>query len=218
MDNKRLVFKRGNQWTKDVEVAPFFAVAGWWRRFMYQVLSAREVVVYCYLCSLVDRNAIAYPTVEQIAADLGIRSRVIVSRGLERLHVLGFILRGPQLIRGRLLSRRPVYQRPHPAHTLLRLLEMKVIDGELFPIGIVRNENDSSHGAVRLGLMNLLGKELYHAYDIATDEFKSPILEAALRQRLEASVSIAKVRHSAVADNLPAEVTALLAANQGIPF
>lgn len=218
LDNKRLVFKPGNQWTKELEIAPFFAFPGWWRRFMYQVLTAREIVVYCYVCSLCDRYAIAYPSVEQICADLGVLSRVTVSRALERLQRLGFLLRGSDLIKGRLLSRRPVYQRPHPAHTLLTLLDMELIDAELFPNGVTRNKNDSSQGAVNLGLTKLLGNDLFHAYEIASPDAKSAVLHTALQQRLDISVSSARLKLSRVSPFISSSIAALIAADQGVPF
>lgn len=218
MDNKRLVFKPGNQWTKHLEIAPFFAFPGWWRRFMYQVLTAREIVVYCYVCSLCDRYAIAYPSIEQICADLGVLSRVTVSRSLERLQRLGFLLRASNLIKGRLLSRRPVYQRPHPAHTLLTLLEMELIDAELYPFGITRNGNDSSQSAINLGLTKLLGNDLFHAYEIASEIAKGAVLRTALQQRLDVSVASAKLKLTLVSRHVPESIAAILAKDQGVPF
>jgi hypothetical protein len=95
---------------------------------------------------------------------------------------------------------------------------MKLIDEELFPTKVTRNEHDSSLGAVRLGLSNLLGKDLFHAYDIATQEYKKKILVAALQNRLDNSITVAKIRRATVSDTLPAEISELVARDQGIPF
>ncbi len=218
MDNKRLVFQPGNQWMRDTEVAPFYVIPGWWRRFIYHVLSAREFVVYTYLCGIFDRNAIAYPTAEQIGNDLGIKSRVIVARALDTLVQYGFILRGPSLIRGRLLSRRPVYQRPMPAYTLLKLMELNLIDENLFPKHRNTESGDFAQSAVNLGLQNLLGNDLFHAYEIASPAVRSAVLETALRQRVSQAVAKSHVRREQLSEDLPEKVSALINEDQGVPF
>jgi hypothetical protein len=122
-DNSRLVYWPGNQWTDD-DTAPYFVVPSAWRRFIFQVLSPRELAVYLYVCSLTDRNAIAYPTIQQIVEDLGVKSRLTITPALERLIRLGFLL-GKKQDRGYLRGR-TIYQRPSPHYTIRELLDINM--------------------------------------------------------------------------------------------
>ena len=122
-----LVFQIGNQWVKEKDSAPFFGLPSWWRRFMFQVLSPREITIYLYLCSVMDPNAVAYPTVEQIAEDMGVKSRSVVAEGLAKLVELGFLLRRDDPYIGRVMGKRVVYQRPLPHHTVLHLLRTDLL-------------------------------------------------------------------------------------------
>jgi hypothetical protein len=182
-DNSRFVFQPGNQWT-DKDNAPYFVIPSAWRRFLFHVLSPRELTVYLYVCSLTDRNAVAYPTTAQIVEDLGVKSRVTVNDGLENLKRLGFLLTetGSQ---GRLRNR-SIYQRPAPQYTLLTLLTLELIDEGLFPVGKPHGEGAASTDkAVSLHLQSLL-QESYVAYDRAPQQQKRAVLITALEQRLVA--------------------------------
>lgn len=180
-DNSRFVFKPGNQWT-DKDNAPYFVIPSAWRRFLFHVLSPRELTVYLYVCSLTDRNAIAYPTTSQIVEDLGVKSRVTVNDALENLKRLGFLLTEAGN-RGR-LKNRSIYQRPAPQYTLLTLLTLERIDEALFPVGKPRGEGAASTDkAVSVHLQSLL-QESYIAYDRAPHEQKRAVLITALEQRL----------------------------------
>jgi len=218
MKNSRLIFEPGNQWTKDSAVAPYFAIPAWWRRFLYQVLTPREFVVYCYLGSVFDPNGIAYPTIEQIRQDLGIKSAVVVSRALDRLVELGFILRGRHSIKGRLLGRRPVYQRPLAAYTLATLLERDMIDGRLFPKVQSERTADFTNSAIELGLKKILGDNLYTAYSVASDRIKSAVLLEGLRRTLARSLVGAHERAQQLPHDLPEPISAMIAEDQGVPF
>jgi hypothetical protein len=219
-DNSRLVFEPGNQWGKDSEVAPFFVVPSWWRRFVFQILSAREFTVYCYIVGMTDRYGIAYPTVQQIQTDLGLGSRSIVSRAIDKIVGRGFLLRRARLVRGVEVARRAVYQRPHPAYTLLRLLDLELINAGFFPVGFSQEEaeDDYNASAVALGLQNVLGADLYQAYKITSAEGKLYMLKGLLKHRLSMSISKALSARDAVPEKLPPEISAALAADQGVPF
>ncbi len=219
MTNERLVFDRGNQWIKDVDVAPYYAIPVWWRRFIYRVLSAREFCVYTYLCGVFDRNGVAYPTVAQIADDLGIKSSIVVSRALRRLAALGFILRGDRSIKGRLLSRRLVYQRPLAAHTLKTLLAQGAIDHRLFPSksSAPAKKSDFTDRAVELGLRRVLGDDLFHAYELAPEARRADLLALALDQRVDFARSMSRQRAAQKLD-VPDNVSALLHDEMEIPF
>jgi hypothetical protein len=185
-DNSRFVFWPGNQWTDD-DTAPYFVVPSAWRRFIFQVLSPRELAIYLYVCSLTDRNAIAYPTIQQMVADLGVKSRLTITPALDRLVRLGFLL-GKKQERG-FLRGRMIYQRPAPHYTLIQLLDVKTepkaqLDGELYPIEAKRTEHTANADkAVETHLKRLLG-DLYVAYQYAPAEKKREVLAATLYRRL----------------------------------
>lgn len=146
----------------DRSPAPFFTIPAWWRRFIFRVLSARELVVYVYLCSLTDRNALAFPTHLQIANEVGLTGSDAVARALKKLVDLGFFTRNMQIIKN---LRRGVYQRPLTEYTLLRLLDARKIDFELLPANkeheSINDPFDTTESAVALGLKNLLGTERF---------------------------------------------------------
>lgn len=186
---------------------------------MYRILTPRQLSVYCYLCSVFDRHGIAYPTVEQIRADLDIQSAIVVKRALDKLVELGFVLRGHK-IKGRLLSRRAVYQRPLAAYTLVRLLELDLIDARLYPRS--RSETapgrDFTDSAVDLGLKNLLGETLYAAYRVSSDRIRGAVLLECLRRRIAAFVIAAAERAKQLPPDVPVNISALIADDEGIPF
>jgi hypothetical protein len=169
-----------NQFT--VAPAPFFIVPSWWRRFLFRVLSPREVVIYFYICSLLDKSALAFPSQSQIANEMGIASSDIVARATRRLVHLGFFIRNVQRIR---YLNRTVYQRPAPEFTVLRLLDENVINADLFPRGKEReslnDELDTTESAVIYGLRNLLGPELYD--EVALHPGSRDAMRSALIQR-----------------------------------
>lgn len=170
--NEKFVFEPGNQWPKDSEVAPFFGFPSWWRRFIFQILTPREIAVYLYLCSVMDNNAVAYPTIEQIAEEMGVESRATVKNALETLTRRGFLLRSERLNRGRKMY---VYQRPAVQHTLLALLDPQptekephpkpLLDARLFPKGNPKRSKPSkaSDSVVDAALRRLL-KPNFNAY------------------------------------------------------
>ena len=191
VNNSRLVFALGNQWRKEKDAAPFFGLAAWWRRFMFQILTPREIGVYLYLCSVMDPNAVAYPTVEQIAEDMAVKSRSVISNALDRLVETGFLLRGDAPYQGRYMGRRVVYQRPLPHHTILELLKLGLIDEDLYPTANKTRNREltkSSDEVVRAGLRRVLGQERFTAYDaMKTPDRRKRVMIHALEEHLAAA-------------------------------
>ena len=235
-DNSRLVFDSGNQWIKERDSAPFFGVPAWWRRFWFQLLTPREITVYLYMCSVMDPNAVAYPTVEQLAEDMGVKSRSTIVDALGRLVELGFLLRGPEPYRGRVMGKRVVYQRPLPHYTILELLRNRLVDGDLYPAADPNKERNfeltgGSDAVVRAGLRRLLGEENFQAYQSLKNPYRRwQALIAALQahmdkvragRRREAEDRIAM--SSLKLDNLPEEMRQIIEEeteenNAGVPF
>jgi hypothetical protein len=176
--------QRGNQFL--AAPPPFFTVPSWWRRFVFQVLSLRDLAVYCYLCSLTDKNGIAFPTQSQIASEMGLEKDAVIS-SVRKLHSLGFMLRELRQLPGaRTSSKRTVYQRPAPEFTLLRLIKSGIIGAGLAPVNKSQrsdDERDTSEAAVISGLKSLLGPKLFEQLD--PNDFDSVVqtLEQRFTQR-----------------------------------
>lgn len=191
VDNARFVFDPGNQWTKEKDAGPYYGLPAAWRRFIFQILSNREFAVYAYVCSVMDPNAVAYPTPEQIAEDMGIRTRSVIVDALSSLVTYGFLLSGPEPRPGR-MGRRTIYQRPLPHYTLWKLLDLKKIDANLFPTNNQRRDIDltkASDDIVRASLQKLLGDKIYHAYSVLRDpDRRERLLTTALKDHVTKAV------------------------------
>lgn len=178
--NRQFVIEEGNQWEKGSELGPFLTFPAWWRRFIFQVVTPRELTVYLYLCSVMDENAIAFPTIDQIAEDLGLTKQP-VRDALRVLHRRGFLL-----IRNDDRRKITIYQRPAVAHTLLALLtgskgaadeddEEPRIDGYLVPYRGTRSDRERnfigmSDSVVNAGLAKVLSKGAYAMYQLAREK------------------------------------------------
>jgi hypothetical protein len=190
-DNSRLVFEHGNQWGKEKDAGPFFGMPAAWRRFIFQVLTNRELAVYAYVCSVMDPNAIAYPTPEQIAEDMGVRTRSVIVDALNVLVEKGFLLAGADPRPGR-MSKRTVYQRPLPHHTLKTLLEKDLIDADLFPVANKARKDEltrASDDVVRASLKAMLGEQVFRFFSVLKDtERRKKVLLATFGDFVEARV------------------------------
>jgi len=152
---------------------PFVAIPSWWRRFAFRVLSARELSVYLYVCTLLKKDGLAYPSHAQIANDIGGMSSDTIARAMKRLTYCGLLIRNTQRISN---FQRTVYQRPAPEFTLIRLLETSEIDARLFPPQKAKefyvDELDTTESAVQLGLRSLL--ENWYAQYANSAEVNTP--------------------------------------------
>ncbi len=189
--NSELVFDPGNQFGSLSSIPPYFGIPGWWRRFIFRVLSHRDIAIYVYLCSLMDHNDICYPTTKQIRAEIGVDSPTTIFSALRQLEDLGFILRRRRRLPGRAYQfQRNIYQRPAPEFTLHSLLSQERIDGRLCPINQVSGKifepemSGRSDRVVETGLKNLLGDK-YVIYDEASEDQKSQVLSVLLQERLD---------------------------------
>lgn len=194
--NSKLVFDFGNQYVKEKNSAPYFGLPAWWRRFMFQILTPREVTVYLYLCSVMDQNAVAYPTIEQIAEDMAVKSRSIVVEAINRLVTTHFILRSGEPYVGRIMGKRTVYQRPLPHYTILELLKDGLIDENLYPVEILMKKRNyeltsASDEVVKSGLKRVMGNANYAAYDtLKVPERRKRALIAALQQHVDEATTV----------------------------
>jgi hypothetical protein len=170
---------------------PFFALASWWRRFLFWTLRPREITVYLYIVSLLDKNGTAFPSQAQMAYEMNLAGTDQISNALEVLERNGFLLRTRGQLEGRRTSsERTIYSRPAIEFTLIALLDRGKIDGRLYPTNkkseLIRDELDTTESAVALGLRNLLGPTRYSAY-VAGGETSSVLREqlvAILDERL----------------------------------
>lgn len=169
---------------------PFFAVPSWWRRFIFRLLTPRDLAVYVYICSLLGPKATAFPTYEQIAYELGLTTTEPIVASVRRLEKFGFIMRVLRRLHGRkTATRRTIYQRPTAEFTLLTLLKGGFIDGNLFPKGkqneLVIDELDTTASAVLTGLRNLLRQSRFETYINSTDERRTLVLQTLLQASLQ---------------------------------
>jgi len=167
---------------------PYFTFPSWWRPFVFRTLSARQLSIYIYLCTLFSEVGTAYPLKTQIAQDLGIRNRAVIDDALEALVAKGFLLSERRTIaRSGGDVQRTVYQRPAIEFTLLRLLDIGLIDGFLQMQD--DREQEALHRrhrtAIKMGLSKMTGlRETVIRYDEVSDSQKKT---KALRQLLERS-------------------------------
>lgn len=164
---ERLLFKPEYRWPKDKFSAPFFTMPAWWRRFVFQVLVPRNVTIYLYYLSVMNRAGLAWPAVRQVASDLGVRDLDTVRGALRRLVDAGFLIAPTDDERRAFsLGERPIYQHPHPAYTIHKLLEGNLVDGELYPMSNRERTADdkASDSVVLAGMKTMLGESMFAAY------------------------------------------------------
>src|ERR1700734_1001648 len=168
---------------------PFFALPSWWRRFLFWTLRPREITVYLYIVSLLDKNGTAFPTQAQVAYEMNLAGTDQIANAMETLERNGFIQRTRAKLEGRRTSsERTIYSRPAVEFTLITLLDRGKIDGDLYPTNkkseLLRDELDTTESAVELGLRNLLGTDRYTTY--LSEKASSAALRAQLVLSLEA--------------------------------
>jgi SOS-response transcriptional repressor LexA len=165
--NEALVF-HGSQY---ITVNPFFTIPSWWRRFLFTLLKPREIQLYCYICSQTDQNGIAFPTYENIKADLNLSNRTMIAKALAELENKGLILRKRLSPLESSRHVRNVFQRPSVEYTLYTLLTKGYIDGDfrcLIPkptAAATRGDKASRNSkGIRIALYTILGQNYYTRY------------------------------------------------------
>lgn len=162
---------------------PYADVPAWMSGFLFHVLNPRQVSVYLYLTMLSGETQVCHPTTKQIRQDLRLNSLTIVFESISALEQHGFVLRERRRIEA-LNSRRNVYQRPSCEFTVLRLLQLKKIDGMLRPVpGDVNEMSDESRRLKDEWLRGALG-ERYATYSAARDDEKTAVLSTLLQSML----------------------------------
>lgn len=165
--NEKLVFDPGNQFSSNV-VPPYCVLPAYWRTFIFHVLKTREVAVYLYLASMCDKHDVAYPSVENMRADLNIGSPTTVASALAQLEHLGFILRRRAVLpRKNRRAHQNVFQRPSAEYTLHRLLQLGLINGDLMPLGAIHDGDEPSltNSATRHAIKRMLGDH-FRTYEL----------------------------------------------------
>lgn len=138
--------------------------------------------MYMYLIMLSDEYGVCHPTIEQIRKDLGLLSTTMVFESIAVLEEYGFFVRSRvSLPESR--SRRNVYRRTACEYTILRLLEMNKLDGELSPVGSGDPASPEARSLLEAGLRDLIGKA-YERYARAAPSDKRDVLMAILNERL----------------------------------
>lgn len=134
---------------------------------------------------LAGDSGVCHPTANEIRADLNLSSGSIVFDAISALERNGFILRQRRRIE-ELNSRRNVYQRPACEFTVLRLLQLGKIDGEMRPApGFASELSDEGIALRDEWLARTLG-ERYADYASADVPRKAQLLGAALSAHAQA--------------------------------
>lgn len=221
--NKALTF-HGSRYAA---VNPFFSIPSWWRRFMFIVLTPRELQMYCYICSQSDENGIAYPTYDNIKADLNLSNRTMISKALGELENKGLLLRKRLAPLGTSRHQRNVFQRPSVEYTLYTLYVKGYIDGELrclIPKPTVaatrRDKPNRNSRAIFKALYGIMGAETYTIYSRARGNDKGTILAQSLKERVERQqADFEKEKRPATAIAVDLETASLEdLLNEEIPF
>lgn len=191
--NSQFVLDEGNRWDSSREIGPFFIFPAWWRRFIFQILTPREITVYLYMCSVMDENSIAFPSIEQISEDLGI-TKAPIRIAIEALSRRGFLLVGTDS-----RQKLAIYQRPSVAYTLLTLLKSEIVEGKpllegsLTPTRANRSEKQRkyvslSNSVVSAGLRKILSKGAFEMYQHASIKGSNEVLRGILIADLQAQL------------------------------
>ena len=165
------------------ECHPLAPIPAWWCAFLFQILNPRQVCMYAYLAMLCSQKETCHPTTDQIRGDLGLYSTSMVFEALGVLEEYAFIERERRNVPGT-RPRRNVYRLRACEATLLRLLELGLIDGLLRPVN--RDGGQRSPESERLvgeGLAVLLDRK-YPGYAAAPDDEKRPLLMQMLASML----------------------------------
>lgn len=164
------------------ECPPAAEIPAWWSGFLFHVLNPRQLSMYVYLIMLSDERGVCHPTIEQIRKDLGLLSTTMVFESIAVLEEYGFFVRSRESL-PESRSRRNVYRRTACEYTILRLLEMNKIDGDLLAVGGGDGASPDSRQLVEVGLRELLG-EHYERYAGADAAGKRDVLMSLLNDLL----------------------------------
>ncbi len=102
----------------------------WWRTFVFRVLTGRQLSVLLYLLTCMATQDECSPTTEEIRSFVGLNRPNMVFEALDILDDYGFVVRHRRVLPG-LSGRRNLYQRPPWEYTILRLLQLGILDERL---------------------------------------------------------------------------------------
>jgi hypothetical protein len=211
--NDALVFDPGNQFSNDV-VPPYFVLPGYWRQFIFRILKPRDLAVYFYISALSDKHGIAYPSLAQMQDELEIYSSTTLTSAIGRLEDNGFILRRRGVLpRQNSAKHQNIYQRPSPHFTLLKLLQLKKIDGDLRPITQSTDDQSSSKMSkpAQTSLRKLLGERLYRDFEgLETAADRASFLIESLQRILEEKRTRGRLEYDLFQGRLSARIVSRL--------
>lgn len=179
------VVRNGASQTHAGECLPLAEIPAWWCGFLFHVLNPRQLCMYVYLTMLGNEDGLCHPTIEQIRKDLGLLSTTMVFESIAALEEHGFILRTRQSLPDS-RSRRNVYRRTACEYTVLRLLELHKIDGDMHPtISGAAPASEESRQLVQEGLRAML-EDRYERYAAAPADQRRDVLIELLNEILRA--------------------------------
>ncbi len=113
----------------DVEGTQFVPFPLWIREFFFLILKPHEVRIFLYIISSVGLRPSAPVSLREMQRALGLSHRKDLIAAIDVLLEYGFLLREQGIVADLSIGlERAVFQRPRQAYTLLRLLELGMVD------------------------------------------------------------------------------------------
>lgn len=179
----------------DVEGTQFVPFLLWMREFFFLILKPHEIQAFLYVISSVGLRPSAPVSLREMQRALGLSHRKDLIAAIDVLLEYGFLLREEEV--GADLSIAPdraVFQRPRQAYTLLRLLELGIIDST-FHATIkaqrrVRKARQLKKDAlvdrqVYYMLERLLGNDFVQVFESAPEDARLDLLTSKLRTKVQ---------------------------------
>ncbi len=150
----------------------------WWRTFVFRVLTGRQLSVFLYLLTCMAAHDECSPTTEEIRSFVGLNRPNMVFEALDTLDDYGFIVRHRRVLPGS-SGRRNLYQRPPWEYTILRLMQLGILDERLRVRHLESTYTPEIMHELDAAVRGLLG-DRYEKYLSDDDAGRRKVLMAAL--------------------------------------
>lgn len=179
----------------DVEGIQFVPFPLWIREFFFLILKPHEIRVFLYIIGSVGIRPSASVTLRDVQRALGLSRRKDAIAAIDVLLEYGFLLRedGIALDRGTGLER-AVFQRPRQAYTLLRLLELGMLDSTFHATDKARRRVRKAQKLkketvvdrqIYYMLERLLGNDFVQVFESTPDAARLDLLASSLRTKVQ---------------------------------
>lgn len=179
----------------DVEGIQFVPFSLWMREFFFLILKPHEVRIFLYIISSVGLRPSAPVSLREMQRALGQSHRKDVIAAIDVLLEYGLLLREEGIVPDVSIGlERAVFQRPRQAYTLLRLLELGVVDST-FQATIKAQQRvrkarklkkePAVDRQVYYMLERLLGNDFVQAFESTPEGARLGLLTSSLRAKVQ---------------------------------